>query len=345
MTYEIEWNYSTNYSGKKVFSVRCNLKDHPSIESFFIVIEESDRSQNLKYDFSIRTITDRTGTQVPYYNHATTAAIQKQVFGNFAHLELDINDSSSPTLLVLLHATKESTLASTLVLFKLIKLNKEDEQKITNFLQTGIFTHKQLFEIILELIDQGKIQEAYDKANSSEKQGYKGMMFQVATVLAERNCTQPAYVSFSNVPVKDEKFAEAQIAAAKLAAQPQLPFANHKERLKAIFTHCQHAGPAGRPFIDNYFMTFTKLHDTKYKIEDIQTNFETLANMANVIALQNDEIQLLHKQLAELKNRRGSNYPFFNNDGPPNVDKNHQLEGTPNVDKNVDKNHQLEGPK
>lgn len=310
MKYEIKWEYSTNSSNQKKFQIKCELTDHPSIKSFWITIEERNSFQNLKYDFWIEIIEGKTTKE--------TNKTKQSVIDNFVSVKVSKNVGASIDSFSLFPEVKESALDCATVLLRLITLNDEDQSKIMNFIQTGIFTPKQLFEIILDLINQCKIQEAYDKASSSEKQGYKGIMFQVATTLSERNYFQPAYLSFASVPPTDEKFMEAQISAAKLATKPEVSFPGHPERLKTIFTHCQNAGELGQPFIDNYFMHFTRLNEFGLEVKNVGTNFETLANLGNiiaqqnsVIAKQNEEIEKLRKQLAERDNKSNANYPFF----------------------------------
>lgn len=331
MKYQLQWSHSTSIiTGKKCFDLRGSLQDHPLIESFYIKIEEDDALPKLNYIFYIDTISV-TGPG----NAVTMRANQKKLLSNFTHLKLTINDWSSLSSLDLINGTKESVLACTLIVFKLVEFSKEDQDKITHFVSNGIFTHKQLYTMILELINQNKIQDAYDQAVLAERQDYKGMMFEVATVLSEKGYIQPAYASFASVPARDVNIVEAQIAAAKLATQAEVPFGSHKERLKAIFTHCQNAGPKGQPYIINYFFAATKLDSSKFKIENIGTDsFETLATCVSIIAIQNDELQhlknenqLLRKQLAEYSNKPVSGSPFFDKEAGSKTDQVAQIDG------------------
>lgn len=317
MKYQLQWGNTSSIRGKKCFDVRCRIQDHPLIQSFYIKIEEDDALPKLNYLFDIDTISV-TGPG----NGEKMRANQKTLLSYFAHLKLNMNDWSSFSSLNLIDATKDSTLACTLILFKLVDLSKKDQDEITQFINNGIFTHKQLYAMILELVNQNKLQDAYDKAVLAERQDYKGMMFETATLFLEKGHIQPAYGSFASVPAKDESIVEAQIAAAKLATRDEVHFSSHKERLKAIFTHCQNAGPEGQPYIINYFFIATKLDSTKYKIENVGTDFETLATLVSIIAIQNDELQhlknenqLLRKQLAEATDTTASTSPFFDKKG------------------------------
>lgn len=316
MKYDLTWTFNKDYQQNKIFFCECKLKDHPTVKSFTFSIQEKGQYKSkegksvsiLDYGFGINTKTDRTGTEKPYYNPDKTRQIQFSVKSLFSHLGLEINSWSDPTRLNLLKATKDSTIACAKTFFPHLSLTKDDQDKILEFLETGIFTHQQVFEKILTFIYEQKIQQAFDEAVWCEKKGYKGILYQIGQATFDLKHFQPAYVIFSSVPASDPNYIKAQLAAAKLAALPQVPFKNEAEKYKAVFTHCQNAGKEGQLFIDNFFKNATHLNDSEeYEIKNVQTNFETLVNLANIIAQQQDEIMHLRQKLSAYADKNAKN--------------------------------------
>jgi hypothetical protein len=178
--YKLKWKVDYNSSSKEVTSrLNCTLEDHESIEAFSFFIRE--QGGNTGYWFKIKTITDRTGCKERYsYNRDKTEAIQKSVDSQFKRHTLKLNSWSDLSALTSLRdATKQSTIACARVLFTLISLSEEDQNKISEFLQTGIFPQEQLLEILLLHISKNKISTALDKATLLEKRGYNGILLKV----------------------------------------------------------------------------------------------------------------------------------------------------------------------
>jgi len=311
--YEIKWTFSKNHQHAKEFSCVCNMVNDSEVESFtFSITEDRNYVSGLRYYFNIE-VRDKgsIGTVLE-----STRAIQKSVKGYFSGLGVKMNDWSSYSDVTLMDRTKESTLACAEALFRHIDIDKEDKDKILEFLETGIISHKELLSQIIYLVLKGNVQAAYDKAQLSEQHGYKGIMYQLGEVFFDNNHIQPAYIVMSEVPKTDPNYTKAQITAAKLATSPEVSFASETERLKAIFTHCENSGQEGQAFIDHYFRGLTKLGDNDYhQIKDVKANFETLASFAAIIAEQGDEIKRLKKKLAKAKESKqeatGSTSPFW----------------------------------
>lgn len=295
--YELKWEHSKTYRGKKQYSVSCKLQGHPTIKSFKIGVRESDDSNNLEYDFSVTTImvhVDGPNKNNKYYDGDATRDIKEKVLSSFTPLKISINHSADPDGFRLFSfATKEQTLACTEVICKVANISHIDTTNIINFVQTGIFSDKQVMEKIIAQVDQQKIQEAFDEAGELEEQGYKGIMFRLANHLLARGHMQPAYLSFSEVPERDEKYKESQLAAAKLAADSNVSFDERINRSETIFNHFKNAGAEGRFHIDKLFERYigvkVKVVGADVKVKVVGTDFETVAKLSEAIADLNVE--------------------------------------------------------
>ncbi len=318
MKYNIDWIFDSTNTGGKISECHINVEEHKEIKFISFKIQENqsgrDKSRSLGYGFSVATVYDHTDAPSPNYNHDKTRATQYKV-RQFFDKELDMNTMSTVNHVYLMRGTKESVFACAKALFQNFPLDQKDQSKIFDFLETGIFTHQQVFENILTLIFQNNFQAAYTKAVEAEKQGYKGILYHVAEVLLDKGYIQPAYVAFSTVPSSDDNYVKAQITAAKLAATPRVPFDSDAEKRKAVFTHCQNAGEAGQEFIDNFFCNLSGLDGSEeYQVKNIKPDFETLTSFAEVIAKQQREIQELRKKLSKFEdNNNASSHPspFF----------------------------------
>ncbi len=293
MGYALNWSFGLNYMEKKEFTVQCNIDNDPIVKSFSIKIAETYAPNNLSYSFDINYHCSRKGCTGIGYNPEETKIIGDKLASNFSikGFSLYHNDCDTRLWLEKPQLNPESITDCCQILFTLIDISTEDKDKIFAFIQEGIFSDNQMLDNIYKLISPHTLQKAFDKAILAEHQGYPGILFEVASSFLGRGYIQPAYLAFSNIPASSPKFIDAQLIAANLASKIDIP--DQKERLKIIFTHCLNAGKQGQPIIDETFKSFTGLSDSKHSIKNVKPDFDTLMNLASIIAAQNNEIEKL----------------------------------------------------